>query len=131
MNDAFRTEKDAMGEVRVPADRLWGAQTQRSIGNFPIGVPRFRWDRPVIRAFGIVKLAAARANAKLGVLAADKAQLIERARALASRGERDRRLLLQGREVCRQLTVRGLRHHSDGGRSEARKLPERPGGEAR
>ena len=79
MSEAFRTEKDAMGEVRVPADRLWGAQTQRSIGNFPIGVPRFRWDRPVIRAFGIVKLAAARANAKLGVLAADKAQLIERA----------------------------------------------------
>ena len=60
MSEAFRIEKDAMGEVRVPADRLWGAQTQRSIGNFPIGVLRFRWDRPVIRAFGIVKLAAAK-----------------------------------------------------------------------
>ena len=57
MSEAFRTEKDALGEARVPADRLWGAQTQRSIGNFPIGVLRFRWDRPVIRAFGIVKLA--------------------------------------------------------------------------
>jgi hypothetical protein len=84
MNEAFRTEKDAMGEVRVPAERLWGAQTQRSIGNVPIGVPRFRWDRPVIRAFGIVKLASARANAKLGVLAADKAQLIERPPARSS-----------------------------------------------
>ena len=79
MGEAFRTEKDALGEVRVPADRLWGAQTQRSIDNFPIGVPRFRWGRPVIRALGIVKLAAARANAKLGVLSADQAALIERA----------------------------------------------------
>ena len=74
-----RIEKDALGEVRVPADRLWGAQTQRSIENFPIGVPRFRWDRPVIRAFGLVKQASARANLKLNVLAEDKAQLIERA----------------------------------------------------
>ena len=75
----YRIEKDAMGEVRVPADRLWGAQTQRSIENFPIGVPRFRWDRPVIRALGLVKLASARANEKLKTLASDKARLIERA----------------------------------------------------
>jgi fumarate hydratase class II len=74
-----RIEKDALGEVKVPAARLWGAQTQRSIGNFPIGVPRFRWDRPVIRALGLVKLASARANAKLGTLSGDKARLIERA----------------------------------------------------
>jgi fumarate hydratase class II len=74
-----RIEKDALGEVRVPADRLWGAQTQRSIDNFPIGVPRYRWGRPVIRAFGLCKLAAARANLKLGVLDAAKAALIERA----------------------------------------------------
>jgi len=75
----YRIEKDAMGEVRVPADRLWGAQTQRSIENFPIGVPRFRWDRPVIRALGLVKLASARANEKLKTLSSDKARLIERA----------------------------------------------------
>jgi fumarate hydratase class II len=75
----FRIEKDAMGEVRVPAGRLWGAQTQRSIDNFPIGVARFRWDRPVIRAFGLVKLAAARVNAQLRVLDEAKARLIERA----------------------------------------------------
>ena len=74
-----RIEKDALGEVKVPAARLWGAQTQRSIENFPIGVPRFRWDRQVIRALGLVKLAAARANAQLKVLPDDKAQLIERA----------------------------------------------------
>jgi len=75
----FRTEKDALGEVRVPAAHLWGAQTQRSIDNFPIGVGRFHWGRPVVRAFGLVKLAAARANAKLGVLPPEKAALIERA----------------------------------------------------
>ncbi len=64
-----RIEKDALGEVPVPAHRLWGAQTQRSIDNFPIGVTRFAFGRPVIRAFGVVKQAAARANAGLGVLA--------------------------------------------------------------
>ncbi|HEX4886089.1 MAG TPA: class II fumarate hydratase [Casimicrobiaceae bacterium] len=74
-----RIERDAMGEVAVPADRLWGAQTQRSIANFPIGVLRFRWGRPVIRALGLVKQAAARANADLGELPPDKARLIERA----------------------------------------------------
>ncbi|HTP99191.1 MAG TPA: class II fumarate hydratase [Casimicrobiaceae bacterium] len=74
-----RIEKDALGEVPVPAHRLWGAQTQRSVDNFPIGVARFAFGRAVIRAFGIVKLAAARANAELGVLAADKADLVARA----------------------------------------------------
>ncbi len=74
-----RIEKDALGEVPVPARRLWGAQTQRSIDNFPIGVARFAFGRPVVRAFGLVKQGAARANAELGVLAADKAGLIARA----------------------------------------------------
>ncbi|MEO6564725.1 MAG: lyase family protein, partial [Casimicrobiaceae bacterium] len=75
----MRIEKDALGEVPVPAARLWGAQTQRSIDNFPIGVARFAFGRPVVRAFGLVKQAAARANLELGVLTADKAALIERA----------------------------------------------------
>ena len=74
-----RIEKDALGEVRVPADRLWGAQTQRSIENFPIGVERFRWGRPVIRAFGVLKKAAALANGELGELPPDKVALIARA----------------------------------------------------
>ncbi len=74
-----RIEKDALGEVPVPAHRLWGAQTQRSVDNFPIGTARFAFGRPVIRAFGVVKQAAARANVALGVLAADKAELIDRA----------------------------------------------------
>ena len=79
MEHGARIEKDALGEVRVPADRLWGAQTQRSIDNFPIGVQRYRWGRTVVRAFGLVKLAASRANVALGVLPADKGVLIERA----------------------------------------------------
>jgi fumarate hydratase class II len=74
-----RIEKDALGEIRVPADRLWGAQTQRSIDNFPIGVDRFRWGRAVIHAFGVLKKAAAIANGQLGELPADKVSLIERA----------------------------------------------------
>ena len=74
-----RIEKDALGEVRVPADHLWGAQTQRSVDPFPIGQPRFRFGREVIRAFGVIKQAAARTNAALGELAGDKAELIARA----------------------------------------------------
>ena len=74
-----RIEKDALGEVAVPADRLWGAQTQRSIENFPIGVERFRWGRAVIRAFGVLKKSAAIANGELGELAADKVALIRQA----------------------------------------------------
>src|SRR6201981_4050326 len=75
----FRVEEDALGEVHVPAEHLWGAQTQRSHLNFPIGVERFRWGRPVIRALGILKKCAALANGQLGQLSNDKVDLIVRA----------------------------------------------------
>lgn len=68
---ATRSETDSMGAIDVPADCYWGAQTQRSIDNFPIGVSRFRWQPPMIRALGILKKAAAQANAELGELPAD------------------------------------------------------------
>ena len=61
----YRVEHDSMGEVRVPADRLWGAQTQRSIENFRIGVGLETMPREIVRAFGILKKAAAMANAQL------------------------------------------------------------------
>jgi fumarate hydratase class II len=77
----FRLDKDALGPVHVPADRLWGAQTQRSIENFPIGVARFRFTRRLIRAFGLLKSAAARANGELGELPIEKVELIVRAAA--------------------------------------------------
>ncbi len=75
----FRIEEDALGDVQVPAEHLWGAQTQRSHGNFPIGVERFRWGRPVIRALGILKKCAALANGELGQLPKEKVDLIVRA----------------------------------------------------
>lgn len=70
----FRIEKDSLGEVRVPADRLWGAQTQRSLENFKIGGDHF--PREMIRALGILKKSAARANQELGLLVAEKARFI-------------------------------------------------------
>jgi fumarate hydratase, class II len=79
MSDEWRTEHDSMGEVRVPAQHYWGAQTQRAVEHFPIGAARFRLGRPVIRALGILKLAAARANEELGRLPADEAELISSA----------------------------------------------------
>jgi fumarate hydratase class II len=72
-----RKERDALGVVEVPADRYWGAQTQRALLHFEIGSQR--WPRPFLRALGLVKLAAARVNAKLGLLPRDKAEWIERA----------------------------------------------------
>src|SRR5947199_5728312 len=75
----FRVEEDALGNVEVPADHLWGAQTQRSHLNFPIGVERYRWGRPVIRALGILKKCAALANGELGQLPRAKVDLIVRA----------------------------------------------------
>ena len=61
----YRIEHDSMGEVRVPADRYWGAQTERSHENFPIGVGQETMPREITRAFGILKKAAARANHQL------------------------------------------------------------------
>src|SRR5438876_8562532 len=75
----FRVEEDALGNVEVPADHLWGAQTERSRNNFPIGVERYRWGRPVIRALGILKKCAALANEELGQLPHEKVALIVRA----------------------------------------------------
>src|SRR6201996_3882264 len=74
-----RVEEDALGEVYVPAEHLWGAQTQRSHMNFPIGVERFRWGRTVIRALGILKKCAALANGELGQISREKVDLITRA----------------------------------------------------
>jgi fumarate hydratase class II len=68
---ATRRETDSMGAVEVPADRYWGAQTQRSLGNFPIGRERYVWRFPMIRALGVLKKAAALANVELGQLAPD------------------------------------------------------------
>jgi fumarate hydratase class II len=72
-----RTERDTMGPVEVPADRLWGAQTQRSFENFRIGEERM--PRPLICALAVVKRAAAQVNRDLGLLDAKLAQAIEAA----------------------------------------------------
>src|SRR5579872_7485034 len=74
-----RIEEDSLGQVEVPQEHLWGAQTERSRHNFPIGAETHRWSRPVIRAFGVLKKCAALANRELGVLAPEKADLIVRA----------------------------------------------------
>ncbi len=64
--ETFRTEKDSMGEMRVPSDAMYGAQTQRAVENFPISSLRF--PREFVRALGLIKLAAARANMDLGLM---------------------------------------------------------------
>ncbi|MCC7441053.1 MAG: class II fumarate hydratase [Bdellovibrionales bacterium] len=78
MPQSFRIEKDTMGEVKVPAQSLWGAQTQRSINNFKIGGLDQRMPIEVVRGFAVLKKAAAAANLDCGVLPKDKADLIAR-----------------------------------------------------
>lgn len=72
---SFRIEKDTMGEVQVPSDKYWGAQTERSRNNFKIG-PEASMPKEIIYAFAYLKKAAAEANHELGALAADKKDLI-------------------------------------------------------
>ena len=77
----YRTEHDSMGEVRVPADRYWGAQTERSRNNFPIGAGRETMPAEIIRAFAVLKKAAAAANRELkpGKMTEEKYALIRQA----------------------------------------------------
>jgi fumarate hydratase class II len=62
-----RTESDAFGEVQVPSDKYWGAQTERSLENFRINQPQDRMPPPIVQAFGILKGAAATVNMKYGL----------------------------------------------------------------
>ncbi len=89
MSTDVRVEHDALGDVAVPADRLWGAQTERSLRFFAIGVDRFRWTRPVIRALGLVKQSAALANHDLGALDQDRTRLIAAAAGEVASGVHD------------------------------------------
>ena len=82
-----RTETDSMGAIEVPADRYWGAQTQRSLHHFNIGDDKM--PREMIRALGILKKAAALVNEDLGKLSADKAKLIAQASDEVIAGELD------------------------------------------
>jgi fumarate hydratase class II len=72
----FRTEKDTLGEVKVPVDVYYGAQTQRSIDNFKIAQETNKMPKEIIRAFAYLKKAAALTNLDAGVLDKEKAELI-------------------------------------------------------
>lgn len=85
---AFRFEHDTMGEVRVPADALWGAQTERSRNNFRIG-PEGSMPIEIIRAFAILKKCAAKTNCELGVLSQEKYELIAAAADEIATGKHD------------------------------------------
>ena len=87
MTTSYRTERDSMGELQVPADALWGAQTQRAVQNFPIS--GLKLPREFIAALGLIKQAAARANRGLGLLEADVAAAIDAASELVVEGRHD------------------------------------------
>ena len=87
-NNRFRIEHDSMGELKVPADALYGAQTQRAVDNFPIS--GLRLPREFIRALGLIKAAAAEANLGLGYLKKTQAAAIRKAALAVAEGEYDR-----------------------------------------
>ncbi|MBV9914033.1 MAG: class II fumarate hydratase, partial [Sinobacteraceae bacterium] len=87
MTNSFRIERDSMGELQVPADALWGAQTQRAVQNFPIS--GLTLPRAFIAALALVKQAAARANTRLELLEAPLAQAIDAAAADVAGGRHD------------------------------------------
>jgi fumarate hydratase class II len=87
MTTSFRIERDSMGELQVPADALWGAQTQRAVQNFPIS--GLTLPRGFIAALGLVKQAAARANSRLGLLDEEIARAIDAAAADVAKGRYD------------------------------------------
>lgn len=84
----FRIEKDTMGDVKVPAEAMWGAQTQRSTENFRIGGDRF--PREMIKALGVLKKCAAKTNQALGLLDAKKAEVIAKAADEVIKGDLDK-----------------------------------------
>jgi fumarate hydratase class II len=88
MVSSTRTETDSFGEVEVPGDSYWGAQTERSIANFPFG-PGEQMPAEVIHALGYVKQAAARVNARLGGLDPEIAEAIQQAAGDVARGDLD------------------------------------------
>jgi fumarate hydratase, class II len=88
MAQKYRVERDTMGQMRVPEDALWGAQTARAVANFPIS--GWRFPRGFIRALGLIKSAAARVNGQSGQLSPDKAAAIELAAGEVARGHHDR-----------------------------------------
>ena len=88
MNATSRTETDSFGPIEVPADAYWGAQTQRSIENFPFG-PQERMPAEIVHALGFVKQAAARVNAREGGLDAELAEAIQQAAGEVAKGDHD------------------------------------------
>src|SRR6185503_16855116 len=83
-----RTETDSFGPIQVPGDAYWGAQTERSIGNFPFG-PNERMPIEIVHALGFIKQAAARVNARIGGLDPRIAEVIQQAAAEVARGDLD------------------------------------------
>jgi len=152
MTNSFRIERDSMGELQVPADALWGAQTQRAVQNFPIS--GYRLPRAFIRALGLIKQAAARANTRLQLLETQVSRAIEGAAVDVASGQHDSQFPIDvyqtgsgtstnmnANEVIASLASRRLgkparsafgvpgRHHGMHGRRRQRRKQTLPAGE--
>ena len=93
----FRTERDTMGEMQVPAAALYGASTQRAVENFPIST--LRLQRPFLRAIGLIKAAAAKVNGELGQLRAVRVFNVAQSSPADAAGLREGDLLLEANQT--------------------------------
>src|SRR3974390_3188563 len=92
MSKEFRTESDSMGEMQVPADAYYGAQTARAVENFPIS--NLRFQRRFIRALGLIKKHAARVNEELGLLPAPLSTAIQKSAQEVADGRLDKEFVV-------------------------------------
>ena len=99
---SFRIEKDTMGEMKVPQEKYWGAQTQRSLENFKIGDEHF--PREFIRAYGLIKQVAAEVNSDIGVLDEKLAVTISEAAQEVIEGKLDSHFPLSVWQTGKQAT---------------------------
>src|SRR5438034_2118124 len=111
MSSNTRTETDSFGPIEVPADAYWGAQTERSIDNFPFG-PREQLPLEIVHALGFVKQAAARVNARIGGLDPKIAEVIQQAAGEVARGDLDSQFPLVIWQRSEEHTSE-LQSHSD------------------
>src|SRR5690606_12653867 len=88
----MRTERDSMGPIQVPPDALYGASTARAVLNFPIS--SYRFTRPLLRALGLIKWAAAQTDSKLGRVSPEAAQLIAAAAREVTDGKLDEHFVI-------------------------------------
>src|SRR2546430_14458309 len=123
MRTSFRVERDSMGEIKVPAEALWGAHTQRAVQNFPVS--GLTIPPPFIGALGLVKQAAVRVHRDPKLLEPKLAQAVEEAAAEVAAGGHDEQVPIDVFQTGSGTTSNKKAHEGDAGPARRRRDPKR------